>query len=368
MNERKRVFVTGFGTVSTLGNGESKGEFDVPAAALSAAVRATTEGVHRMVGDFGPEQIIGESALRRMDRFTQMAMVATHRALKQARLEITPERAPRIGLIFNTCFGPFHSTRKYIIKVIRDGAKRASAAVFPNTVHNAFTGLITMDLKALGSNSTVSGYNAVCYGLDLIRNGYDDAVIVGGCDELIEPIVAAFETGQEGPHGKVLLGEGAAVLVLESEAFARERQASLLAEILDYGMASSPSVKEGAFECDPQTLAFAMRQALQTSGIAIADIGGLVATANGLAGLERSEREAIRSLFGAEDAIPVEHLKGAIGETLGAAAPFNSVFGVTRTADAERDGQARAVMVNNVELGGTVTSLILGPAEAARAC
>jgi 3-oxoacyl-[acyl-carrier-protein] synthase II len=359
--ENGRVVVTGFGAVSRLENGSPVGDLrSYCRAAASGHATSAAAPEHRTVGEFHPGRVIPENVLRRMNRFTQMAMVATYRALERAQLEITPERAERVGLVFNTCFGPFDSTRSYILKVIRDGAKKASASVFPNTVHNAFTGLITMDLKALGSNSTVSGYNAVCYGLDLIRNGYDDAVIVGGCDELIEPIILAFEEAQmgKGDARRMVLGEGAAVLVLESAEFAAARGATALAEILDYGMSSAPGVGTSAFACDSDALEHAMRQALQRSGLQPADIDAVSTCANGSDGLERAEEGALRSVFGASGGIPLVNMKCAVGETLGAAAPFGSMLGVALLDERARE-TTRHVMVNNVELGGTITSMVM---------
>jgi 3-oxoacyl-[acyl-carrier-protein] synthase II len=371
----KKVFVTGYGSVSCL-DGDPE--------------------LHT-IPDFDPAAFISAGAARRMDRFTLLAYVAVKKALEQARFEIRPEHRERVGLVFNTCYGPFDSTRHYLMKLIRDGARKAPAAVFPNTVHNAFTGLITIDLKALGTSSTVSGCNPICYGLDMIREGRDDAMIVGGCDELIAAIGAGFElAGYPAPRAAdaggsrasvvdpernaFALGEGAAVLVLESEDFARARGATPLAEVLDYGNTNGPSGSREVFPTDRECIEVAMRQALRRSGIEAAAVDLLSLAANGLPDLARDEREAIDGLFGPGTRPWASAGKGSLGETLAAASSFSTILAVSALAGGGVPatqglapgclplryvagetvaGAVDLALVNSVELGGNVTSLAL---------
>lgn len=350
----------------------------------------------RTIPDFDPTETVPEKVSRRMDRFTLLAFVAVKQALHSAGLEIRPEARERTGLIFNTCYGPFDSTRRYLIKLIRDGAKKAPAAVFPNTVHNAFTGLITMDLKALGTNSTVSGLNPLCYGLDMIREGRDDVMIVGGCDELIGVITDGFERAEylqtpapDDPeasvfdlsHNSFALGEGAAVLVLESEASARVRGARVLAEVLDYGMTNTLAGAADAFPADAEGIEMAMLQALKRSGVDPAEVAFVSATSNGLPHVARAERAALDRVFGVDDDGPrIGSIKGALGETLGAAAAFSALLAIEVlesgsvpatwglppgqlpprfVAGESLPIEGEVALVNSLELGGTVTSLAL---------
>jgi 3-oxoacyl-(acyl-carrier-protein) synthase len=368
--EIRRVVVTGYGTVSSASRGGG-GDF------LDELAAAGREGeAARQVPDFQPAGLIDEGALRRMDRFTQLSLVATLKALRQAGLGADAESRDRVGLVFNTVFAHFDSTRTYMTKLIRDGVKKVSASVFPNTVHNAFSGLITMELKVYGSNSTVTGYNPIAYGVDLIRNGRDDAVIVGGSDELIPAVAAAFGCADFLEDGRpFVLGEGAAVLILESEEFARRRGAAPLAEVLDYGMSYAPGSARQPFTSSADALERAMRQSLELSRLDAAEVDVVSACGNGLPALDAAEKEAVRGLFGGAARPAVAAVKPILGETFGASSVLSGVLGVSLLqrgavpacvdatpafffADAPAARVPGHVAVNSVELGGTCTSVV----------
>jgi 3-oxoacyl-[acyl-carrier-protein] synthase II len=364
----RRVVVTGYGTVS-------RASRDGSADFLAELETAPGDvGLTRAVPDFQPGGLIDEGALRRMDRFTQLSLVATLKALRQARLGADAASRDRVGLVFNTIFAHFDSTRAYMSKLIRDGAKKVSASVFPNTVHNAFSGLITMELKVYGSNSTVTGYNPIAYGIDLIRNGRDDAVIVGGSDELIPAVSAAFgcpDFLQE--NAPFALGEGAGVLILESEEFARRRGATPLAEVLDYGMSYAPGNERQPFTSSAPALERALIQALELSGLEPVDVDVVSACSNGLESLDAAEKEALCGLLGGERPPAVASAKAVLGETFGASSVLSGVLGVSLlqrgTVPAWVDATPsffgtpasrvpEHVAVNSVELGGTCTSVL----------
>jgi 3-oxoacyl-[acyl-carrier-protein] synthase II len=376
MNGSPRVVVTGYGTVCSA-SGQAEGDDFL--AELEAVARRFPDGAgrQRTVPDFQAGPLIDEAALRRMDRFTQLSLVATLKALSRAGLAADAECRERVGLVFNTVFAHFDSTRSYMTKLIRDGVKKVSAAVFPNTVHNAFSGLITMELKVYGSNSTVTGYNPIAYGVDLIRSRRDEAVIVGGSDELIPAVAAAFGSPDFlGAAPPFALGEGAGVLILESEEFARRRGAVPLAEVLDYGTSYAPGTLRQPFTADPAAVERAMRQALERSEVEAAQVDVLSACANGHAALDAAENEALRGLFGGSRPPAVASVKAILGETFGASSVLSGVLGVallqrqaipacvdvtptffsgaTRATDT-----ADHVAVNSVELGGTCTSIVL---------
>ena len=187
----RRVFVTGFGAVSPLDTAEAAA-FPRTSGETSSAPNQDEE---RGLVSFEPGNYIPEALARRMDRFTQIGYVAVKRALEHARLDpksLDDATRERTGTILNTCYGPFESTTGYLEKVLHHGAKKAPAAVFPNTVYNAFTGKITIDLGVFGTNSTISGSNPLTYGYDMISQGHDDIMLVGGCEELSPKITQGF--------------------------------------------------------------------------------------------------------------------------------------------------------------------------------
>jgi 3-oxoacyl-[acyl-carrier-protein] synthase II len=365
------VVVTGYGTVSSASSDLESDDFLKELEAVAADGSET-----RSVPEFQAGRLIDEGALRRMDRFTQLSLMATLKALRQARLGADADSRDRVGLVFNTIFAHFDSTRSYMSKLIRDGVKKVSASVFPNTVHNAFSGLITMELKVFGSNSTVTGYNPIAYGIDLIRNGRDDAVIVGGSDELIPAVASAFRSPDFLGGGQpFVLGEGAGVLILESEEFARRRGAVPLAEVLDYGMSYAPGTARQPFTASAPAMERAMLQALELSGLEPVDLDLVSACSNGLGSLDAAEKEAVRGLLGGDQPPAVASVKPILGETFGASAVLSGVLGVSLLqrqaipacvdatpsfffAEAPVTRRPEHVAVNSVELGGTCTSVV----------
>lgn len=387
---KRRVFITGRGSVSPFDT-DAGGGF---AEALFAPGQARGDTCGGRVGIDLVGAVATPSA-RRMDRFTLLAYLSVRRALSDAALDIDESQRERSGLIFNTCYGPLDSTRRYTAKLIRDGARKVPAAVFPNTVHNAFSGLITIDIKAHGTSSTVSGSNPLCYALDMIREGRDDIVIVGGCDELIDVVqngFQPFDAGSGRPEASVFgrdrdamrMGEGAAAIVLESEDSARARGARILAEVLDYGMTNGLGELVDAFPADAEGFAVAMGQALSRSGVAADGVAHVAAAANGLRSVAAAEADAIDSVFGARPPL-ISAARGLLGETLGAASTFAAIAAVEAlqhgrvpATHALRPGVLPAhyvagdavpatpgvVLVNAIELGGNFTSLVLAPPPA----
>jgi 3-oxoacyl-[acyl-carrier-protein] synthase II len=392
-SNKKRVFITGYGSVDCL---QQENDLATRMGELYSEVRAEPM-LSRPISTIDEGIYSDDKVTRRMDRFTLMAYIAVRKALAHAAIVPSELASERIGIIMNTCFGPLDSTRHYISKLIRDGAKKVPAAVFPNTVHNAFTGRITMEIKVFGSNSTVSGQNPICYGLDMIREGHDDIMIVGGCDELLTAMTKGFgaaglqnqalhEGGTnagvyETKHNTFKLGEGAAVLVLESEASMRARGAKAYAEVLDYGMTNGLEGGPGAaFPADQIGLKAAMQQALDRAEISRTEVNFISSACNGLARLASAEMDAVSSIFGDDTQPLVSNIKSAIGETLGAASVFSTLLAVHAlqaqsvapvwdlapgvlnarvVAGAVRHAAIEVALVNGIELGGTITSLAL---------
>lgn len=348
-----RVFITGFGAVSPLDTADAAG---FPVGRETRPRPASSIEEHSLA-DFAPERTIPEALARRMDRFTQIAYVAVQRALQNAHLEpksLDEADRERTGVVLNTCYGPFESTTGYLEKVLREGAKKAPAAVFPNTVYNAFTGKITIDLGVFGTNSTISGSNPLIYGYDMISQGKDDIMLVGGCEELSPKITRGFRHTNYLGDGGFSLGEGAAVLVLESEAIMRRRGVEPLAEVVDYGLTQGIGELDEAFPSDEEGQRVAMAQALERGGASPADIGFVSAGANGHRGLDAIERHALSSFFG-DDMPDVDSIKHWVGETFGAAASFGAIFAVEAMAQATKP----FALVNNVEYGGAFASVLL---------
>lgn len=251
------VAVTGIGIVSPIGIGR-----DAFWSALSAGRSgiAPVEGLARRsglprlaaaVGDFPARDLIASPQYRRMDRLSRMAVAASRLALDDAGL--APDGLPRerVGVVFGTSVGDSADALAHLERVFTRGPAAASPMVFPNLVMNAPAGYIAMEFGFTGLNLTVAqaevtGEHAVALGCDIARSGRVDVVLAGAGDE-ISPIVVEVHhraralAGQRGgrewsspydvARNGVVLGEGAAVLVLEPVEQARARGATIHARI-----------------------------------------------------------------------------------------------------------------------------------------
>ena len=363
LQDGKRIVVTGCGFVSAADSADSSA--DLLELIEAGAGNGSHPGQPRRVSALCAERYLTPAALRRTDRFCRMAMVASLRSLEMAGLRNGQPLCERTGVVLNTCFGSMTTTETYMTKVIRGGPKRAPAGLFPYTVHNAATGVVTMNVKALGTNSTVSGCNPVCYGVDMIRQGTDDRMIVGGCEELAPSIVSGFAAersagdGTDAAGDQPMLGEGAAVVVLEDLDAVAGRGGTALAEVLDYGLAQSLPAHTSPFRIGADYMERAMRQALERSGVEGGEIDLVIPASNGSAALGDAERDALARVFGHPARFQALDGKAVIGETLGASSTFSLVLAVGALSRGRAARGWRQALVNGCEMGGNVSSVVV---------
>lgn len=316
----------------------------------------------RSVGEIGAELYVPAAQVRRMDRLTQMTIVAVRRALECAALSITEENAEGIGMVLNTAFGPSATTETYTRSVVRNGPKLTPASLYPFTVPNAFAGLVTIQVKTLGPSLTISGSSSIRCAVDTIRQDAAAVMLAGGCDELTAALVESFRTygafaGEPDADGDgFALAEAAAVLVIEDSAFAQARGAHCIAEIVECGGANSLPFRAKPFEIEGRYIAAAMDDVLERAGISAGEIGLFVSGTNGAPTLERAEREALGHVFGTA-VPPIQVPKRRAGEMLGAAATW-CVASAARQCGGLAERQ-RYVLVNCYEVGGDITSVLL---------
>jgi 3-oxoacyl-[acyl-carrier-protein] synthase II len=237
-----RCVVTAIGVVSPLGVG---------APAFLEALFAGQSGVGRdedgtpaaRVGDFGAKQHIAPGNLRRLPRLSQMAIVAAKEALAAGAL---PYDATRIGAVLGTGLGTLDETIHFMRGYLDGGPEAASPLLFPSSVMNAAAGQLALECKLRGVSSTVnhrdaSPLQALAMACDLLALGRADALVVGAVDELNAPALAGYRrlgglsatamrpysTARDG----LVLGEGAAMLLVEREYDARKRGATIRAFI-----------------------------------------------------------------------------------------------------------------------------------------
>ena len=349
-----RVVITGMGTVNPLGLTveESwaravRGESGVGPITLfdssDLAVHIAAE-----VKGFDPARYMDVKDARRRDRFQLLAVPAVQQALAQSAFAITPENAGRVGVLIASAVGGMGSIEAASRTIAESGPRRVSPFVIPMMMANGAAGMSSMDIGAMGPSLSVasacaSSNDAIGIGWLMLRAGMIDAAVVGGAEAtLLRMAIAAFDrTGAlsrrnddyqstPAPFDKnrdgLVMGEGAAVLVLETEAGARGRGAAILAEVAGYG-ASADAFHITAPRGDGGGGALAISQALHSAGAGPDDIDYINAHGTGTVLNDLSETRAIKAALGerAYD-VPISSTKSMTGHMMGATAALEAIF------------------------------------------
>src|SRR6478735_346326 len=193
-----RFAVTGLGVCSPIGTSEES--FFAALESGRSGVAVDEEGTRlgfplaARVTDFDPKKYISPAALRRMPRLTQLTVAAAKQALEQAQ---PPYDSTRLGVVVGTGLGTLAETMDFVRGYVKDGPEAASPMTFPVSVMNAAAGQLAVECQLRGVNSTVnhrdhSPLSALSMACDLLALGRADALIVGGVDELSEPVHHAY--------------------------------------------------------------------------------------------------------------------------------------------------------------------------------
>jgi beta-ketoacyl-acyl-carrier-protein synthase II len=354
MAEPPRVVITGMGTVNPLGltveetwERAVRGESGIGPITLfdssDLAVHIAAE-----VKDFDAASYIDAKETRRRDRFQLLAVPAVQQALAQSRFSITPENAGRVGVIIASAVGGMGSIEAAVQTIAEGGPRRISPFVIPMMMANGAAGMTSMDIGAMGPSLSVasacaSSNDAIGIGWLMLRAGMVDVVIVGGAEAtLLRMAIAAFDrTGAlsrrnddyhltPAPFDKnrdgLVMGEGAAALVLETEAGARARGAVILAEVAGYG-ASADAFHVTAPRDDGGGGAMAIRQALRSADAVPEDIDYINAHGTGTVLNDLSETRAIKAAFGDRAGqVPISSTKSMTGHMMGATGALEAIF------------------------------------------
>lgn len=257
MGDVRAVVITGIGVVSPVGIGRHAFWADLiagrsgigPIAGFSVAPGHPNLGAE--VRGFAPRDFISPAHLRRMDKLSRLIVAASRLAIDDSGVRLDSVSPERIGVVVGTALGNISESVGYLGRVLTSGPSMASPLLFPNLVMNAPASYVAMELGAAGTNFTVSqgetsGEQAIILGAELIRSGRADVAVVGGGDELaavthdihrrartLSPRGRglAWSSPYDAHRNGLVLGEGAAMLVLESATRAAERSAKAYASI-----------------------------------------------------------------------------------------------------------------------------------------
>ena len=349
-----RIVITGMGTVNPLGlNVEDSwrravaGESGVGPITLFDPSPLLVH-IAAEVKDFEPTRYLDVKEARRRDRFQLLVVPAVQQALAQAGMEITAEVAPRVGVVIASAVGGMGSIEAASLAVADGGPRRISPFLIPMMMSNGAAGVSSMDVGAMGPSLSVasacaSSNDAMGVGWLMLRAGMVDAAIVGGSEApVIQMGIAAFDrTGalsrQNDDYSNtpapfdlnrdgLVMGEGAAALVLETEAGARARGAAILAEVAGYG-ASADAFHVTAPRDDGRGGALAILQALRSAGAKPEDIGYINAHGTGTQLNDLAETRAIKNALGERAyEVPISSTKSMTGHMMGATGALEAIF------------------------------------------
>ena len=404
---KKRIVITGIGVIAP--NGIGKEQFWTALkegrSGIKPISRFDTDGFKSKLGgevsNFNPTFFLGSKGLKSLDRSARLLCSAAKLAIEDAKLTINYKNTDDIGVCTGTTFSYLWNFSEFEKGVIKDGPLFSDAALFPGTVVNAASSQVSIRFNIQGFNSTVStGYtsslDALKYAADFIRLGRIKSVLVGGVESFAlinfvgfyrlgffagirgEELSCPFDKRRNG----IILSEGAAVIAIEDEEYAKKRKANIYAEIKGVGNYFD-AYKMGKYNPEAFGLRESMKKAVRDSELRITDIDYICASANSVPEQDRLETKAIKDVFGRSAYnTPVSSIKSMIGEPFSAGGLFQiaaSVGSIANNfipptinykvkdndcdldyvANKSRIARLNSVLINNFGPGGSNASLII---------
>ena len=361
MTEHRRVYITGIGVISPLGldltstwKGITQGR-----SGVDFLTSFDTEGFDTRFGaevkGFDAEDYLDRKEARRMDRFAQFAAVAARQACEQAGLE--PEKGDpyRVGVIIGSAIGGISTLSQQLSVLNERGPRRVSPFLIPMMLGDMASAQVSMVTGAMGANyclvsSCSSGADAMGQAWEMVRQGREDIVLAGGSEAALVPVAVAgfnalralsrlnetpalasrpFDISRDG----FVMGEGAAVFVLESEANAAKRHVEPLAELVGYAATSDahhltePSITG-------ESAARAMQMALSEAGIGSGAVDYINAHGTSTPLNDKHETKAIKLALG-DDAyrVPISSSKSMTGHLLGSGGALEAAICIMAMRD-----------------------------------
>ncbi|ASS70631.1 beta-ketoacyl-ACP synthase II [Bacillus atrophaeus] len=357
---KKRVVVTGLGTLSPLGNDvETSWKNAINGVSgIGPITRVDSEEYPAKVAaelkDFNVEDYMDRKEARKMDRFTQYAVVAAKMAVQDAGLEITDDIAPRVGVWVGSGIGGLETLESQFEIFLTKGPRRVSPFFVPMMIPDMATGQISIALGAKGVNSCTvtacaTGTNSIGDAFKVIQRGDADAMITGGTEApLTRMSFAGFSANKAlstNPDPKTasrpfdknrdgfVMGEGAGIVVLEELEHALARGAKIYGEIVGYG-STGDAYHITAPAQDGEGGARAMQEAIKDAGLAPEEIDYINAHGTSTYYNDKYETMAIKTVFGEHaNKLAISSTKSMTGHLLGAAGGVEAIFSVLAIKD-----------------------------------
>jgi 3-oxoacyl-[acyl-carrier-protein] synthase II len=356
----KRIAVTGLGAVTPLGNdapsswqaaveGRSGIDFIRSYDASEQAVRIGAE-----VKDFDPAGLASPKEIRKLDRFVLFALSAAREAVDDAKLDGAYDPG-RVGILFGSAIGGFLGIMEQAEVLRTRGPTRVTPTFIPSVLVDAASGQLAISLGFRGPNyapvsACATGSHAIGEAAELIRRGDADAVLAGGAEACIHPLIYAgfsamrgLVSEEESPprasrpfdatRAGFVIGEGAGVVVLEDLEAAQRRGARVYAEILSYG-ASNDAHHMAQPDPDSVGVSEMMHRALDRAGIEPEQVDYINAHGTSTPLGDAAETKAIKDVFGAHAYnLAVSSTKSVTGHCFGAAGAIEAIMCVRAVHD-----------------------------------
>jgi 3-oxoacyl-[acyl-carrier-protein] synthase II len=347
VRERRNVVITGIGIVSPLGigieaywKGLVQGKSGISKITLFDASNLDTQ-IAGEVSEYDPFEFMDKQEARRNDRFTQFAMVASDQAIADSAIDFDKIDRYRVGVIIGSGIGGLKTLITQRDLYLDKGPKRVSPFLIPNMIANMASGVVSIKHQLHGPNMCVvsacaSSNHSIGEAFKYIERGDAEVMVCGGAEAPIVDLgiagfvsMKAVSTRNDEPEKAsrpfdrdrdgFVMGEGSAILILESEEHALSRGAKIYARLAGYGasadafhIAAPEASGRGAYRC--------MKNAIEDAGIDITDVDYINAHGTSTPVGDKSEVNAVKNLFG-EHAynLKISSNKSMIGHLLGAA-------------------------------------------------
>ena len=393
--------ITGVGVVSPLGVGR-----DVFFAALAAGARASQSARIESfdaskyenpriaeVRDFDAARYLGARGMRTLDRLSKLLVVAARQCLHDAGLKSAGEWvepaagdaswAARAGLVVSNAYGSLEAITELDRVALLEDRRYINPSRFPLTVSNTAAGYASIweDLRALNvsvSDGNCGALDAVACADMLLGSARADVLLVGGAEAMSEPLFVAFRrfgadfgpSEADASSASGCLGEGAALVALETPEVARARSAPVLAEVLGYGTAFAPPPHPGSLlYAAPEALPEAIRDALRDANLQATDVDVVVSGVSGMRAFDGAELSAIEAALGQRPFVVAPKL--AFGETLGAGGALGIASAIAYLRNEARGyavrgelrGPVRTAVVTSMGYYGNASALVMRAAS-----
>ena len=353
---KRRVVVTGLGTINPLGN-NVEDTWENLVNGVSGIDSITSFDTSNLpvtfageVKNFDANEYMGKQHARKLDRSGHLSIYATEEALKDARLDNQERLGPNVGIVFGTGIGGIGATEDAVRTFDERGPSRVNPLAITQLMPNSSTGQVAIKFGIEGPSVTITtacaaSANAVGEAKNMIENGIVDIVVTGGTESGTTPMtIAAFaqiralSTQNDNPKGACkpfdknrdgfVMGEGSTVLILESEESAKSRNAEIYAYIDGYGSTTDAYHITAPAEGGAGAVK-AMEKAIDDAGITPSDIDYINAHGTSTPANDKNETEAIKTVLGEEASeVVISSTKSMTGHLLGGGGAFESMASI----------------------------------------